>query len=474
MWSLTADSPTSRSCHAGAHGEQVAVEREEPAVGVVDVVADAGGVELVGEQPACSARPGRRERPAGEPAVAVARRARRRPARRAAAWRRPRRAPTASATHVGLGEALQPQAVQHQRAEVGRVCSRRRTPTSVPPARPRPVGAATTAISPSASWNISYSSPVSAQSSNWMTPSSSNFVAQPAVVARRAGRASCSSARSWRTASAGTAAAAAACMHEPAATLRVDAHALPHLLLEEPVAHAHGGLEGELLALADLGVGQLLVVLLQRQHAEGDVAGLVAHHVAEQLLEQRLGGQLVHEAEGGEGQALHHDLHAEVGHVPPAVLDDVVEQQLQVGVDRVVARQLVSRYLAKTSTWRASSITWVDGVVLGVDPRHGLDDLGGADQRALLAVHELAERPVLALDAELEPLLVAPLLERRAGDGRCRRRSRRSATALAGDDLLLVDVGVPRQVGLAVPLRRLGLLVELVRAPGGRPSRSPR
>ena len=31
------------------------------------------------------------------------------------------------------------------------------------------------------------------------------------------------------------------------------------------------------------------VVLLQRQHAEGDVAGLVAHHVAEQLLEQRLG-----------------------------------------------------------------------------------------------------------------------------------------------------------------------------------------
>src|SRR5579884_586452 len=29
----------------------------------------------------------------------------------------------------------------------------------------------------------------------------------------------------------------------------VDAHAVPHLLLEEAVAHAHGGLEGELLAL---------------------------------------------------------------------------------------------------------------------------------------------------------------------------------------------------------------------------------
>ena len=60
-------------------------------------------------------------------------------------------------------------------------------------------------------------------------------------------------------------------------------------LLQEAVAHAHGGLEGELLALAQLGVGQLGVVLLQRQHAEGHVAGLVAHHVAQQLLEQRLG-----------------------------------------------------------------------------------------------------------------------------------------------------------------------------------------
>ena len=62
------------------------------------------------------------------------------------------------------------------------------------------------------------------------------------------------------------------------------------------------------------------------EHAEGDVAGLVAHHVAQQLLEQRLGGHLVHEAERGEGEALDHDLHAEVGHVPAAVVDDVVEQ----------------------------------------------------------------------------------------------------------------------------------------------------
>ena len=57
------------------------------------------------------------------------------------------------------------------------------------------------------------------------------------------------------------------------------------------------------------------------------MAGLVRHHVAGDLLEQRVGRGLVLEAEGGEGQALDHDLHAEVGHVPAAVGDDVVEQR---------------------------------------------------------------------------------------------------------------------------------------------------
>ena len=105
------------------------------------------------------------------------------------------------------------------------------------------------------------------------------------------------------------------------------AHAVPHLLLEEPVAHAHRGLERELLAVLHLGVGELLVVLLQREHAERDVTRFVAHDVAEQLLEQRLGRHLVHEAERGEREALDHDLHAEVRHVPAAVGEDVVEQQ---------------------------------------------------------------------------------------------------------------------------------------------------
>src|SRR6516162_9992542 len=74
-------------------------------------------------------------------------------------------------------------------------------------------------------------------------------------------------------------------------------HALPHLLHGHAVLHAYGRLEGELLALTQLGRVELLVVLLQAEHAEGDVAGLVGHDVAQQLLQQWLGRHHVDEAE---------------------------------------------------------------------------------------------------------------------------------------------------------------------------------
>src|SRR6266480_1261403 len=107
--------------------------------------------------------------------------------------------------------------------------------------------------------------------------------------------------------------------------LRVDAELVPHLLHEEAVAHADCGLEGELLPLAQLRRRQLAVVLLQRENAERHVTRLVGHHVAQQLLEERLRRELVDEPEGSERESLDHDLHAEVRHVPAAVLDDVVE-----------------------------------------------------------------------------------------------------------------------------------------------------
>src|SRR5437764_204333 len=93
-------------------------------------------------------------------------------------------------------------------------------------------------------------------------------------------------------------------LHRLHRLLHVDPEALPRLLLQEPVAHANGGLERELLALLDLSGSELRVVLLERQHPERDVARLVAHDVAQELLEQRLGRHLVQEPEGRQREAL--------------------------------------------------------------------------------------------------------------------------------------------------------------------------
>jgi hypothetical protein len=153
----------------------------------------------------------------------------------------------------------------------------------------------------------------------------------------------------------------------------------------------------------------------------------------------------VHEAERGEREALDHDLHAQVGHVPAAVVDDVVEQQPEVGVERVVPVELGVEVLGEHLDVAGLVHHLGRGVVLGVDPRHRLDDLRRADQRTLLAVHELAEGPVVGLDAEVDPLLLAPLLERAC-------RPRRSGEALpvgavlhevVDEHLLDVDLGVP-------------------------------
>ena len=169
-------------------------------------------------------------------------------------------------------------------------------------------------------------------------------------------------------------------------------------------------------------------------------------HVAQQLLEQRLLGDHVHEPEGREREPLDHDLHAHVGHVPARVGDHVVDQELQRGVDRVVAVELRVE-VAREHLDVARFVDHLRGrVVLGVDPRHGLDDLRGADERALLAVEELAHPEVERLDRELRPL---PLVVH-AFIGEPSTSVRRCAQVVDGArhlhrDGLDVDLGVPRR-----------------------------
>ena len=54
------------------------------------------------------------------------------------------------------------------------------------------------------------------------------------------------------------------------------------------------------------------------------------------------------------------------------------------------------------------------GVIFGVYPRDGFHDLAGAQKRALLSVQKLAEPPDHLLLVELFPLVLAPVMNRRA------------------------------------------------------------
>ena len=94
------------------------------------------------------------------------------------------------------------------------------------------------------------------------------------------------------------------------------------------------------------------------------------------------------------------------------------------------------------------------GVELRVDVGHRLHDLGRADQRALLAVHELAEAPGLGVAAQLALALV--------GHGRPTTRCRRSGMISSGmpTGLVEVDLLAPVEPVAADPLAPRALVVE--------------
>src|ERR1051325_8936973 len=68
----------------------------------------------------------------------------------------------------------------------------------------------------------------------------------------------------------------------------VPAHGGRDLVAAQAVPHELAGLNDEVLSVVDLARVHVAVVLREREHAEGDVAGLVLHHEADQLLQQRL------------------------------------------------------------------------------------------------------------------------------------------------------------------------------------------
>ena len=215
-------------------------------------------------------------------------------------------------------------------------------------------------------------------------------------------------------------------VHVARALVDRQAERLPDLLGLEAVAQQVAALDRELLALVALLLRELRVVVAQREAPEGDVARLVLHDVG--VDRRRRAGSATGRGSArttASASALDQHLHAEVGDVPARVGQRSLEQASAGRRDRVGELEL----LVQQPRVRLDVARLVDhlgrGVELGVDVRHLLHDLGGADQRALLAVHELRELPGLEVAAHLRVLgRVMRFQTLRAED---RDRSRRAA-----------------------------------------------
>ncbi len=135
------------------------------------------------------------------------------------------------------------------------------------------------------------------------------------------------------------------------------------------------------------------------------MARLVLHDVGIDGGGQRVLGRVADALEGGQGQALDQDLHAQIRHVPAAIADRALEERLQPGGDRVGELELLVEE-AGVGLDVARLVHHLGGrVELRVGIGDGLDDLGGGDEGALLTVHELGEGLGLEMVADTRPFL---------------------------------------------------------------------
>ena len=203
----------------------------------------------------------------------------------------------------------------------------------------------------------------------------------------------------------------------------------PHLLGLEAVAHQVAGLDRELLALVALGLGELRVIVAQREAAEGHVPGLVLHHVG---VDRR-----------GERVLRLSRICAKAASARPSISTCMPRyvmsqreslrtssQQAEEGRrDRVGELELVVQQPAVGLDVPRLVDHLGGGVELGVDRGHLLDDLRGADERALLPVQELGELPRLEMAPQLGLLRLAQTPEDvgRRGSGWSRRAAARGS-----------------------------------------------
>jgi hypothetical protein len=214
---------------------------------------------------------------------------------------------------------------------------------------------------------------------------------------------------------------------------------------------------------SQLAGGHLPIHVLEREHPEGHVPRLVADHELRDLVEQALVRvHELHHPEGREREPFDHDLHAEVGHVPARLADDLGEERVEVRVHREGDRQLLGEVPSVHLHVARLVRHLARGVELGLRPRDGVHDLRGGEERALLAVEELREHPAELVHPHADQLLDLELLGR--VEDRVDRLGRHEVREALG-----VHVDRPVDVGRGVPLQALALLVSGCRMTGRSP-----
>jgi hypothetical protein len=142
------------------------------------------------------------------------------------------------------------------------------------------------------------------------------------------------------------------------------------------------------------------------------VTGFVLHHVRIDRARQRIRRVVANEAERGQREPLDQHLHREVGHVPAAVAERVLQQRLQVDVQGIHEVELLVEIPAEHLDVAGLVDDLRRRVELRVDRRDGSDDLRRAHQRALLTVQNCEN--CHACDAGPAPLQCAFMLPRTA------------------------------------------------------------
>ena len=124
------------------------------------------------------------------------------------------------------------------------------------------------------------------------------------------------------------------------------------------------------------------------------MARLVFHHIGIDHAGQRVLGDIADRAKSGERQTFNNDLHGQIGHVPAAVAQGLVDQLLQRRGHRIGNAELGQEILVGLDMARLVHHLG-GGVEFGVEIGNLLHDLGGADQCRLFALHELGDIPGL-------------------------------------------------------------------------------